>query len=472
MIRAGVLSFRPDVTVDETGRGALAVRSPWGAVSMGQPTAGLRAVCERLRGPGGTPDELADLALAADGEAADLATVYYALDRLARRNALRASLEIDGAAVLRVEPMTPGVALEPAPLDGAMPHRLSRFVVCRRAGEALVAESPLSAVRVVLLVPAAALVLAELARARSAPQVAARAGVAADAAGAIMGALAAAGLIVPTDAHGAAAEDRSPALMGWEFADLLFHSRSRAGRHDYPVGATYPLRAAMPPLPAVKPPMPGALIPLAVPDLAACRASDPPFTEVLERRRSVRAYTAPITVTQLGEFLYRAARVRAVYGPLPEEELFYEASSRPYPAGGAAYDLEIYVTAGTCDGLARAVYHYDPLAHGLRRVNDDERTVALLLDVASQSAARLVVPQVLLTLTSRHLRLSWKYNAIAYATALKNAGALYQTFYLVATAMGLAPCGLGAGHSALVAAATGVDELDEAPVGDFMLGAG
>jgi len=42
--------------------------------------------------------------------------------------------------------------------------------------------------------------------------------------------------------------------------------------------------------------------------------------------------------------------------------------------------------------------------------------------------------------------------------------------YLVATAMGLAPCALGSGDTELFAKATGLDRLAEASVGEFMLG--
>ena len=59
---------------------------------------------------------------------------------------------------------------------------------------------------------------------------------------------------------------------------------------------------------------------------------------------------------------------------------------------------------------------------------------------------------------------------MAYSVILKNVGALYQTMYLVATAMGLAPCGLGGGHSDLFAAAAGLDYLAETSVGEFILG--
>jgi SagB-type dehydrogenase family enzyme len=89
---------------------------------------------------------------------------------------------------------------------------------------------------------------------------------------------------------------------------------------------------------------------------------------------------------------------------------------------------------------------------------------------AQHAAALPSFPQVVIILASRFQRLSWKYSGMAYATTLKNVGVLYQTMYLVATAMGLAPCALGGGDSALFSEAVGANSLEESSVGEFILG--
>jgi hypothetical protein len=58
---------------------------------------------------------------------------------------------------------------------------------------------------------------------------------------------------------------------------------------------------------------------------------------------------------------------------------------------------------------------------------------------------------------------------MSYATTLKHVGVLYQTFYLVCTAMGLAPCGLGVGDIELSARCLGLDWERESSVGEFMI---
>jgi len=132
--------------------------------------------------------------------------------------------------------------------------------------------------------------------------------------------------------------------------------------------------------------------------------------------------------------------------------------------------MELYLTIRRCAGVPAGIYYYDPVGHRLILVNDQENDRSAMLYLASVSTAMQANPDVLITLTSRFQRLSWKYRAIAYAVTLRHAGVIYQTMYLVATAMGLAPCGLGSGDADLAAHALHLDYLRESSVGDFLLG--
>jgi len=278
----------------------------------------------------------------------------------------------------------------------------------------------------------------------------------------------AAGVITKCDADGRGEEDAAPELLQWEPHDLAFHMRSRQGRHSYPMGASFRFRGAIDPQPAVKPnPWRDRAIALPKFDLAAIAARDPPFTSVLELRRSIRAmdFSRPITLAQLAEFLFRSARVRHRFNTE-----IGEFTSRPYPNGGASYEFELYLTVNASADLARGFYYYDPEAHTLSLVRPPNADTEALLDDAWVSSARQCRPQVLITIASRFHRVSWKYSGIAYAAQLKNAGVLYQTFYLVATAMNLAGCGLGLGDAARFARLTEISNFQEGSVGEFMLG--
>jgi SagB-type dehydrogenase family enzyme len=197
----------------------------------------------------------------------------------------------------------------------------------------------------------------------------------------------------------------------------------------------------------------------------------------MEGRQSQRSYGAePVTAEELGELLYRAARLRAVIVPQsagPEPGRGWRdprLSDRPYPGGGACYELELYLTVRECVGIPPGIYHYDPGQHCLELVNADHKVAEHLLLSAAETTGMGVLPPVLITMTARFQRLSWKYEGIAYATVLKDVGVLLQNLYLVCTAMGLAPCALGAVNLELSARAFGTDWRLEPSVGQFIFG--
>jgi hypothetical protein len=145
------------------------------------------------------------------------------------------------------------------------------------------------------------------------------------------------GFISGATEAGDAEVDDHLALRQWEFHDLLFHSRTRFGRHRNPMGGTYRFRNIIDPLPAVKPPMSAIRISLFHPDLDRIAGRELSLTAALERRNSVRHYGgALVTMAELGEFLYRVGRVRRT---LTIDGV--ELTSRPYPNGGASHELEL-----------------------------------------------------------------------------------------------------------------------------------
>ena len=88
------------------------------------------------------------------------------------------------------------------------------------------------------------------------------------------------GMLSEWNDSGSSAEDETPALWTWEFHDLLFHARSRQGRHDHPVGGTYRFAGRIDPPPVLHPPRQGETIALDRPDLDRLEREDPPFAAV------------------------------------------------------------------------------------------------------------------------------------------------------------------------------------------------
>jgi SagB-type dehydrogenase family enzyme len=344
---------------------------------------------------------------------------------------------------------------------------LSRFVLLRREISRTVAESPLSPVRLALLsARAEALLVALMTEQPLAKLADATPSIASDALALLVNIMIDAQMISNVGQTGIIEEDQDPRLIPWQFHDLLLHSRSRFGRHVGGYGGTYRLQSAMEPLPALKERMSSDVISLGRPPIGKSDRAGLSLADCMERRRSISEHgDPPISLAQLESFLFRVARVRAVY-----KSRFEELSDRDYPGGGACYELEIYPCVSHCSGLAPGLYQYRPQAHELCRLREADVATDALLDFAQLSAQSRSRPQVLLIIAARFARVMWKYESVAYALILKDVGVLLEAMYLVATAEGLAPRALGGGDADAFARASGLNYLCEGAVGEFMLG--
>jgi SagB-type dehydrogenase family enzyme len=427
-------------------------------VDLGRLEPGLAAAWERLagstEGAGATEAELTEAVTAAQDERA-LIPLQLLLRRLHTGGWLVRELRSDERPLATLEPL--GHTL-PA-LRGRAGARsalvLSRFAHLRAENGELRLETARAPVSLLLHDPGLAATVARLAT--PAP----RAELAPDAeAAALLDLLHAAGFVVPAE------EEAQAPLALWSFADLLLHARSRVGRNAGGYGGTYRLRGVVEPAPALKP-VSGRTLELPAPDLERRQREDMPLAAVFEQRRSIRRHDDgdPISAAELGEFLYRSARVRQTF-----RDSLQELSARPYPGGGAVYELELYPLVNCCAGLEPALYRYEPGSHALEHIADPGPPVGLLSEYGRLTAEMETPPQVLIMIAARFRRAMWKYESMAYALVLKDVGVMYQTMYSVATAMGLAPCALGGGPADAFAAAARVDYYEESSVGEFLLG--
>lgn len=426
-LRAGVYAAST-----EDGSVSLINDGRWGE-RIGVLSEGERTVLRLLSAGPRDPAELS----AAAGPGSDLVA------RLESGGWLTVHYGLDGAPLVTVRPLGPH--RRPRPAAAPATPRLSRFAVLHSAGGAMVLESPLC--RAVIEVHDAE-VLALLHQ---------------------LGADGAATKVRLPDAaideltivlawYGFLDTSGEPELTTeqWSAHELWFHSRSRAGYHDEPFGATGWAAGRFEPPPVRRPPWPGDPVALPVPD----RSLGVELGTALATRRSLRGAAAdPLTLAQLGEFLHWSARVQSSTG---------ELSTRPSPSGGALHSLEIYPVVSAVAGLAPGMYHYDPFAHRLSPVPATDFATGQLINRAT-AAANGSRPQVLFVIAARFGRVMSKYQSMGYALILKDLGALVQTMYLVATALSLAPCALGAGDIDLFAQATGLDRLAESSVGEFVL---
>lgn len=195
------------------------------------------------------------------------------------------------------------------------------------------------------------------------------------------------------------------------------------------------------------------------------------LAEVLGRRRSIRAYgERPLRLEELSALLHHSARVQRT----ASHGLLGEVVMRPYASAGGRSELELYVVANHVEGLATGAYHYDPRAHELLGLaghgrpghqDDLNRQVH-----AATGGALSRDPPAIVVVTAVFARIMWKYRGIGLSLIYQDTGCLIQTLYLVATALGLAPCAVGAGDEAANARWLGLDPMVESQVGCFLVG--
>ena len=189
-------------------------------------------------------------------------------------------------------------------------------------------------------------------------------------------------------------------------------------------------------------------VPLPVGNLGRARLQD-----VLVSRRSRRAYGDGSL--DLGSI---ASLLQAAYGETGAVPGTPQAL-RSAPSGGALYPLELYLAGQRVDGLEVALYHYDPLRHGLELLRP--------LGPAGEGGALTPYPELLadsaafVVVTAMLWRSRFKYGPRAYRFALLEAGHVAQSFLLAAEALGLASTPIGGFYDRLADAFVGVDGLYE-----------
>ena len=149
-----------------------------------------------------------------------------------------------------------------------------------------------------------------------------------------------------------------------------------------------------------------------------------------------------------------------------------EYTARPYPSGGSAYELELYLAVANCEGLPRGFYHYDADRHALVPIGAGTAELGALFASAEFAMDAPATPQILITIAARFDRVAWKYSSIAYSLVLKDVGVLIQTLYLMATDLQLGGCAIGSINIDLFAKITGIEFHIEGPVCQFALGRG
>jgi SagB-type dehydrogenase family enzyme len=405
------------------------------------------------------------------------------IDLLVRRLALRGLLEYrlararDDKDLVVIEPQGPDYWPQVPALGDAETVVLSRFAYLRRRGNEMVLESPRAGALFRICDPEIAAGIAMLSTPQTIKAFRRKTGFPGIA---LLALLVDCRILFKLDTAGGdglrlAEGDKNLAL--WDFHDLLFHTHSTEGRQANPLGGLYPYVDVMAPPPALRPRWPGKAIDLG--KFATNPSQAPsPVARLLRERHSTRDFDDrnPITLAELSRFLDGAARVHSKWksavdlgdGDGPEVEY----AARPYPSGGSAYELELYLAVANCEGLPRGFYHYDADRHALVPIGAGTAELDALFASAEFAMDAPAAPQILITIAARFNRVAWKYSSIAYSLVLKDTGVLIQTLYLMASDLQLGGCAIGSINIELFAKITGIEFHIEGPVCQFALGRG
>ena len=414
--------------------------------------------------------------------ASDGRTVDKEIDLLVRRLARRGLLEYrlgrarDDQDQVVIEPQVPDYWPQTPKLGNTDVIVLSRFAYLRRRGNEMVLESPRAGALFKICDPKIAAAIAML----STPQKISRfrrqdgfPGIE------LLALLVDCQILFKIDAAGGdglRADEGDNNLVLWDFHDLLFHTHSTEGRQANPLGGLYPYAGVIPPPPAVRPRWPGKKIDLRKLSAAPSETISP-VAKLLRERHSTRDFDdqQPITLAELSRFLDSTARVQSKWKSrldLGDGSPVVTYAARPYPSGGSAYELELYLAVANCEGLARGFYHYDADRHALVPIGVRTHELQALWTAAEFAMDAPAAPQILITIAARFDRVSWTYSSIAYSLILKDVGGLMQTLYMMVTDMGLGGCAIGTTNIDLFAKMTGIEFHVEGPVGQFAIGRG
>ena len=275
--------------------------------------------------------------------------------------------------------------------------------------------------------------------------------------------------------------DQEAIKAGWNKQDLSFHNHTR--RH---IIDCYQEESSPREIKRTSPPARTQRIVISTVSLPKPSFDDQAsnFYQVIQKRQTIRSYNSkPITAKALGSLLWYSMHTREEILCDPALPRSYEGLLRPVASAGGLHSIELYLCIKQCLGIGPGFYHYDSFNHCLGKMSDLNESCQNMLEMAvnttckapqaaSISPSRDQQPDVLIVMATRYERNASLHSetGLAYALILKDAGAIYQQLYLVATALGLAPCGLSFGSSELFEKVSRIPSKIECSVGEFMIG--
>jgi SagB-type dehydrogenase family enzyme len=161
---------------------------------------------------------------------------------------------------------------------------------------------------------------------------------------------------------------------------------------------------------------------------------DVKFWDVIRNRKSSRKFkNEPVTKEELSLMLFGMSGLTRV-SP--------QFAFRTVPSAGGLYPIEVYLVINNVKDLDQGIYHYNISKHSLELLQEGDfrnKITKACLDqqIAYNSAANFVYTAII-------ERSKWKYLQRCYRYIYMDVGHIGQNFYLIAEALGLGACTIGA----------------------------
>jgi SagB-type dehydrogenase family enzyme len=196
--------------------------------------------------------------------------------------------------------------------------------------------------------------------------------------------------------------------------------------------------------------MPGETMKLPEPK----RSGSTSVEEALAERRSIREYSKDsLSLADVSQLLWAAQGETADWG------------GRTAPSAGALYPLEIYLVAGSVQGLDAGLYHYDPEKHAVTQTKKGDlrqrvTEASLYQDEITKAPATIIISAV-------YERTMAKYGDRGIRYVHMEVGSVAENIYLQVESLSLGTVFIGAFDDDEVKQALGIDEepLAIMPVG-------
>lgn len=184
--------------------------------------------------------------------------------------------------------------------------------------------------------------------------------------------------------------------------------------------------------------------------------------DLLRRRRTTRGFDqqSAVSYEDFSTLLYYTFGFHGVFELSPEVPVLHRTS----PSGGSRQPVEAYPMVLQVENLAAGIYHYDTENHALELVREyDLEALRALAVELTLGQAYVGSAHVVFIMTARFFRNYWKYRqrSKAYSVVLLDAAHLSQTFYLIATDLGLGAFFSAAVDGPKIEETLGIDGCEE-----------